>query len=211
MLMIDRWLAGKRNFTAGLLLYDHYGTNTALKNVLAKGETDYSRKLLTEALTEINQAPPKPKVEDKALRVLEVMPKGNDTMLEALQEKWKPKYQLMKLKQHQMFAFGDDNSLETMAKCRELAEEILSIEQEVMQIWAERDYYEAHGRLPNNPTKKVQIPTDPVQLAKFIDTCKRQMRRYRYSSATNPDHAQILADNKLKYKQATGKDYEFKD
>lgn len=211
MLMIDRWLAGNRNFTAGVLLYDHYGTNTALKNVLAKGETDYSRKLLTEALTEINEAPPKPKVEDKALRVLDVMPDSNDTMLQAFKEKWMPKYKLMIFKQHQMFAFGDDNSVGVMATCHLLADEILSLEQEVMQIWAERDYYEAHGRLPNNPTKEVTIPTDPLQLAKFIDTCKRQIRRYRESSTTNTKHAQILADNKLKYKQATGKDYEFKD
>ncbi len=71
------------------------------------------------------------------------------------------------------------------------------------------DYYFEHKRLPNVIDKKFVVPTNPLELAKFINTAARQIRRYRFSE--DPNHQQFLIDNKLKYKLATGKDYEFKD
>ena len=110
-----------------------------------------------------------------------------------------------------MDKYGGDNSASVRAACNELCQQILSLEQECMQIWEKRDFYEKNGRLPDIKTKEVKIPTDPLQLATFIQSCLRQIRRYRLTKDTNSKHAQLYLDYISKYKKATGNEYQEKD
>lgn len=208
MLLIDRWLTGNQNFIIGRNLYDTYGANNALKNLFAKGETSHAAKLLIESLQAINQSGARQKITSDTTSLL-AMPKGSDNMLQAIEEAWKPKYNRMIYLRHKLDEFGTDNSTETRAKCFDICKEVLLLEKEVNALWQQRDYYQEHGRLPI-VKKAYDLPTTALGLGRFIETCKRQIRRYKATMATNTNHAQIYQDNLAKYKAATGEDYETK-
>lgn len=212
MLLIDKWLNGNRNFFVGKSLFEMYSTNKAIKALLDKGETAYSHSLLVKELMAINENGTRPvhRVE-KEKAILLPMPTGGDSVMKSLEAEWKPKYALMNKLRYDLDKYDGDNSLSVRAICNDLCQQILSLEQECMQIWEKRDYYEKNGRLPDVENKEIEIPTDALKLATFIQSCLRQIRRYRATKETNSKHAQLYLDYILKYKKATGNEYQEKD
>ena len=212
MLLIDRWLSGNKNFIVGKSLFEMYSTNKAVKALLDKGETAYSHSLLVKELVAINEKGVRPvPVVDKAKAILLPMPTGGDSVMKSLEAEWKPKYALMNNLRARLDGYGTDNSETARAACNDLCQQILSLEQECMQIWEKRDYYEKNGRLPDVEDKEIEIPTDPLKLATIIQSCLRQIRRYRATKDKNSKHAQLYYDYISKYKKITGNEYQEKD
>jgi hypothetical protein len=90
---------------------------------------------------------------------------------------------------HQLDAFGEDNSTPTRTKCFAICKEILLLEKEINKLWQKRDYYLKHNCLPEQPVPQLQIPTDPIELARRIESLKKYIRRYKQKLAKQPGNA----------------------
>jgi hypothetical protein len=216
MQIIQNWLNSKQNFTVGRLLYEQFGTDKGFKNLLKQnGDSPFNRKKLREDLTAIANGTQKKAISGLSKQmVTKEMPEGNSPLLQALNKEWKPLYMRMNFLRHQLQSFGSDNSKETVAKADPMCLEILELEQQCMKIWAKRDHVLEHGRLPEVKAAVSDIPTDPVALGRYVENCKRQIRRNRtkiIEKPTDPKYAQLLADWKEKYLKATGNEYQEKN
>lgn len=194
MLLIDKWLSGNRNFIIGTNLYKLYGTNTALVNLLEKGETTYSRKLLEEALVEINSTvfvAPLPKPAEVAVRVSLPMEEEANIVLDAIHKEWTTQFNEMKHLQHVLDSYGTDNSQVTREKCKPICKAILELEQSINELWQKRDYYKKHKKLPETKEEdEFVVPTNPLEIAKAIDSATRSLRRNKAALKNNPDKPQ---------------------
>jgi hypothetical protein len=214
MQLIDNWLKGNRNFFVGRSLYKTFGTDDEFKKQLECGGTEQNKSRLLAELEKLNQKQSSP----KSVKVPEAKPElksiapiaeGFDDISDSLEKEWKTYFSEMKLWQHKLDEYGEDNSQLVRDACFDICKKIKRLEQLMMKAVETYDYYKLNGRLPDSPEKKFVLPTDPVKLANLISSCARQIRRYRY--AQEPEHIQLLVDYKAKYKLATGKDYEYKN
>ena len=79
-----------------------------------------------------------------------------------------------------------------------------------MQVWAKRRHFEQHGQLPDAPKATIKVPTDPVEIGKFIEAAKKGIRNNRRKMKDHPDkplYAQLYEEHRAKYKAATGNEY----
>lgn len=212
MLLIDNWLNGKRNFYTGRNILLKYSTNKAIKTLLEKGETPLSVAIMNKELIAVNDRNVRPSTPiDKEKVLLSIMPKGNDCVMKGLEEEYKPLYAQMNMLRYDLDKYGGDNSLEVRMQCHLNCKQILALEQECMQIWEKRDYYEKHGRLPDVAVKKTKLTTDPLELSILVQSALRQIRRYKPTKETNSKHAQLYKDYCSKYKEITGNEYQEKN
>lgn len=215
MLLIDRWLQGKQNFIVGRVLYDVYGYDKSIKELLRKGKTAFAQQRLHQALTEINTKPVKAIVhEAPEVTMFMPMPAGTDEVLVSLEAEWKPLYARMNLLRHKLDEYDERNDADAIAACEPMCKEILELEQQVMQVWKKRNYYVEHGALPFAQPVNDEIPTEPLELAKFINNCKKNIR-YNRLAMHKPGADAQFAERYVKYKDlynlATGEDYKEKE
>lgn len=216
MQIIYNWLNSKQNFIVGRLLYEQFGTDKALKTLFKEnGETPFNKKKLKEELSAIANGSAKKAIIGLSAGIsTKEMPTGDTPLLQALNKEWKPLYMKMNFLRHQLQAFGSDNSPETIKKAEPICAEILSLEKQCMKIWAKRDHVLEHGRLPEVKENDFEIPSDPIALGRYVENCKRQIRRHRKNvidKPTDPKYAQLLSDWKEKYLKATGHEYQEKN
>jgi hypothetical protein len=215
MQIIKNWLNSSQNFTAGATLYKAIGKNTALKNLLAKGETPFAKKLLVEELEKLATVSVQEFLPDVIAEETAVMEDSSNNVLQAIKNEWSPLYQRMNYLRHQLDKdFEDMNSPAAIAYRKPIAREILQLEQKNISLWKKRDYYKKHGKLPFTEETKIEIPTDPVAHAKLISNLGSYIRRYRKQMQDKPDDAkaaQLYNENKAKYLEVAGKEYEEKN
>lgn len=183
--LLNKWLAGKKNYHVGTVLYDHFGTDKKLKQLFAGNPDVYRIKRLEQAITDLMKLPTSVLVNRKPNEQTDVMPATSDPVLEALRNEWSPLYQRMQYLRHELDRF-EGNSTEVIAQRKPIAYEILELEQQCMNIWTRRDHYMQHGNLPEVKNNVHVIPTDPAALASLIDTTKRNLRRNKQLAAKNP-------------------------
>jgi hypothetical protein len=186
MILIERWLKGKRNFIVGRVLYERFGKDKALKVLFIKGETAFAKERLIKSLQELFDSG-KCVASRAANEVYNSMPKPTDDIFLAIDNEWKPKYQRMNLLRHKLDQFGEDNSEDARAKCKEICREILDLEQQCNVSWEKRNHYEEHGHLPEVKDEEFKIPKDPVELANMISNLKKYIRRHKKNFRDHPD------------------------
>ena len=216
MQIIHNWLNSKQNFIVGRLLYEQFGTDKDFKNLLKQnGETPFNKKKLKEDPSAIANGTIKKAVAGLSADIsTKEMPAGNTPLPQALNKEWKPLYMKMNFLRHQLQSFGSDNSPETIKKADPICQEILSLEKQCVKIWAKRDHVLQHGRLPEVKHNDFEIPSEPIALGRYVENCKRQIRRHRANvikKPTDPKYAQLLSDWKEKYLKATGHEYQEKN
>jgi hypothetical protein len=212
MILVDRWLQGKQNFIVGKVLYEILGTDAAMKNLFAKGESGFAKKKMVDALEGIrHKAEGGRKTLYPTPSTLHLsMPDSDDKVLHSLNTDWKEKYSRMNLLRHKLDEFGERNDDDARNACYTLCKEVCEIEQDVMFLWKQRDEYLQTGRLPVVKESKIEIPTDAIELGKFIENRKKDIRRNRKKMIDEPGvakWAQMYNDHKELYKKATGKEY----
>lgn len=209
MNLVEQWLnSQQKNFIVGKTLYARFGHDAKLKLLFAEGENRTTQQRLIQAM----QALMHPVASIGAVAQLPVSTKDpsqkEDAITKALDAEWKPLYKRMYMLRNDMYAkWGSGNSEEARAACKDACGEILELEQQCIVIWAKRDHYLQHGALPAAKEKETDIPTAPVDLAKFIENCARQIRRYRETAKSNAKHAAAREKYKSLYKEATGTEY----
>lgn len=220
MIAVERWMKSGQNWAVGVSLYAALGKDEKLKKLFALGPSSFAKKKLESALKSIatstkKEATSLPASPQKKKDIIDsetdvaVMPDSADNILQAIKNEWTIPYMEMNYLRHKMFGI-DGNSPDAVKARGEMAFKVLELEQMCMKIWKKRDYYLEHGKLPDSPEKKQTIPADPIALAKFIENCKKNIRRNRKLMelhADNPDYAAAYNHYRNIFKQATGSDY----
>jgi hypothetical protein len=210
--IINKWLTGRRNYQVGVAIYKTIGADQKLKDLFAKGKTDFSARRLTEVLTELLNKP----LAAVSIPISEEtsrMPESNNPVLMAIRDQWLIPYQRMNYLRHQLDSIKG-NSPEAIALRKPIVFEILDLEQECMQIWDKRRQYEKTGKLPEVTKDDFEVPIDPAALARFIEAAKKAIRnnlRKMKNEPGKPIYAQLVEQHKARYKAATGNDYETKN
>jgi hypothetical protein len=210
MQMIDNWLKGNKNYHVGLAIFNSFSSNKQLKELLATGNTPYNHKRLCEELTSLSKkqvVTPKISLEQKETAVL---PDSNNKVLQALKNKWQPLYQKMNMLRHNLDATAGDNTATTIEERKKIATEILTLEKECNKIWSDVDYYNEHGKLPEEKDNEWPVPTDPLKLANAINNCKKAIRNNRkkmQENPTKPKYAKLYEDYKQYHVKLTGNEY----
>ena len=199
----------------GAMLYTSFGSNEAFKRLLAMGETPFARNQLVEELTRMVAPGTAIQLQIESIRkeADEMLSSDND-VLEAIRNEWLPLYQKMNLLRHNLDKYGRENTEEAITYRKPIAREIKQLERQCAAGWAKRDHYLKEGKLPFVAEIKLEIPTDPMELAKLITNIKRYICRYRLKAAEHPGepkYAQLYKDYKEQYKLVTGDDYEEKN
>lgn len=212
MYIIENWLNGPRNFFVGKAVYKTVGGDKKLIDLLDKGKTPIAEELLLKAMQKLLQAPALPPV-PKPMETADDFPKTTDPVLNSIREEWLKPYQDMNYKRHQLDQYKG-NSPEMIAKRKPLAFEILELEQQCMRAWKKRDYYLQHGKLPDVADTKKELPTDPVELGKYISNLAKNIRRNKLLMKQHPDkpvYTQKYEQYKQEYIDATGTAYQEKN
>lgn len=212
MYVIEKWLNGPRNFYVGKAVYQTVGNDKHLLEVLNKGKTPIAEELLLKALQKLCAAPAAAPVA-KPMETADDMPVSNDPVVKSIREEWMKPYQEMNYKRHELDKYqGNDPAM--VMKRKELAFEILELEQQCMKAWKKRDHYQQHGKLPDVATKQIVLPTDPIELGKYISNLAKNIRRNKQLMKEHPDkpvYAQKYEEYKQEYIDATGKEYQEKN
>lgn len=220
MRTVQKWLDSKRNYYAGVALLAPYCTDKKLWAWITEANTPERHKRLVELAQSIIAQPEEVKavakpIKDRAIiqRVAE-MPLSDDPILKALHLEWKAPYSRMKYLQQKLDEYGESNRKEDVAACYDICKEIVELDAQVNQIWAKRDHYLEKGSLPDQDADEFTIPTDPMKLAKLIDSIKKNIRRNRAKMTDEPDnpaHVQRYLLYKDRFKKVTGNDYNEKN
>ena len=190
--LIQNWLNGKRNFTAGKLLYNQFGNDQKLKDLFSQGRSAYSEERLLNALKELAADLHKPQTDDYRPVMNEIMPDVPDKVLTALKNEWMPFYTEMNLKRHRIDHYLDDESEAAEIIRGKLAFEILDLEQKCMAVWAKKMYYEKHGRLPGKGLDR-EIVIDQFKAAERMKNLKIYVTRYKNYCSKDPGNARHAA------------------
>jgi hypothetical protein len=210
MQILQNWLDGPKNYDVGVAIYDSIGNDDVLKELFYNGETIHTKKRLEAELRAFldaggtNTLPVVISANDE-----QEMQVSDDSIMLSIRDEWQSKYQEMNLLRHKLDQY-QGNAEEMIAAREPIAFAILELEQECMAIWAKRDYYQKHGRLPDVPKDEPEIPTDPVLLGKFLENLKKNIRRNRKKMTAQPgkpEYAQLYLDYKSLYYKITGNEY----
>jgi hypothetical protein len=187
---IQEWLDSSRHYLVGRALYNTFGKDQELKDLFARGQSAWNADKLAEALEELCQGTAAKVLNDEYAE----MPAADDTILQSLHLQWKTIYASMNYKRHELdhYTGNDANSISIR---RTLALSILDLEQQCMAVWAQRDYYMEHGKLPAPVPTGKERPTDPVALGRYIEATKKRLRRNKANLAKYPDktlYAELL-------------------
>ncbi|MGI4866102.1 MAG: hypothetical protein ACRYFZ_19415 [Janthinobacterium lividum] len=168
---IQEWLDGPQDYAAGLLLYQHLGSNPQLKRTLGHGPNAYNTSCLREELVRLDKqgqgqvvvqlvpvattaavvqlvptAQPAPAA---AAAVTSVM----EQLLADLDKQWKPLYKEASFLQSQLEHAKDNQERGTWSH------KILDLMDEVAVLWEACAHVQEHGELPPVP-----VVTPPAAL-----------------------------------------------
>lgn len=197
MKLITDWLNGKRNYTYGCILYSRFGMDDELKQLFEKGKTPYTEKKLLESMQAL-AVPDIDKKKEPAARYAESFPASHNKVLNSLRDQWMPLYTEMNYKRHQLDKFLFQKTGAAMIRRAKLAMEILQLEKKCMLVWAQRDFYNEFGHLPQ--MEKAEPVVDPAKLADRYKNVQCNVRRYRMLLKRDPGNPRHIA-NMQKYEK----------
>jgi len=189
--LIKNWIAGKRNFTVGTVLYKRYGDDEALKILFEKGKTDYTEKKLLDELKKIVEPVVTLQRTERSTMNHEPFPESSNKVIHSLREQWMPLYTEMNYKRHELDKFLNQKTDAAMRRRAKLAMEILSLEKQCMAIWRQRDHYIGFGKLPGR--EKTEPVVDPMKVVERYKNVQGYIRRYKMYLRKNPADARSQA------------------
>lgn len=194
------WLNGKRNYEAGVKLYEQFGKDALRKKMFRElPVSDYKIRRLQESLEELIYAIQHEKQDDTEKRekvitrsIQEARPesgwsKNMDEVEAALHARWKPLFvEMMDL----CSRVGDtaQAGLKDAAKKIEagrMALRILDLDDACDKIYEQRDEYLLSGKMPGEK-KKVEICVDPMMAPKSLANAQRYVRDYKRKLDADP-------------------------
>lgn len=208
---VEKWLKGSRNFFVGKTIYKTIGGDVHLKKLLDMGKTAHAEELLYKGIKALLLKPSKEVIKTPA-SVVEAgeMSDDADLILKSIREEWLVPYQKMNYLRHQLDQYTGDGA-DAVNRRKNIAFEILDLEQQCMKCWDKRDYYMLNKKLPDVVENTLILPDNAVDLAKMLENIKRNIRRNKIFMQSHPDKpafAQRYFEYKKNYAEVTGKEYE---
>lgn len=203
--LVENWWKNGKSWRGGIIILTQIGYDQSIIDQIKATRNDYAMKLLEDAMNKVlecnspiqKQEPEKP----------DEMPEDSNAVLQALRQEWLPKYTTMNLLRHKLDPLLDDDSDAAMIKRGKIALEILELEQECMTIWAKRDHYIKHGKLPmasDDQDDDLMPVVDPFKAANRIKNLKIYITRYNREIQKDPSNAKA-AELLCKYQEELDK------
>jgi hypothetical protein len=154
MELIRKWYNGSRNYAVGVQLYLQYGDDPALKAFFRNDHTPFREQKLAEELKALLLGDPPHVSEEQAGHSF---PRNNGSSDPIVEELFRQKSALHKEKdllRHNLKHYPNDTERGVAAH------QILKLRKQITAIWAKEQYYQQHGRLPEDDAGI----TDPAML-----------------------------------------------
>jgi hypothetical protein len=181
---IRDWLNGNRDYATGVVLYNLYGDNDAVKQMLAQGATDYRKGKLVEHLQAVLQTA-KPVTIQIAKVPKTVYVKRENTPdarvpeeQDAYRKEWLPLFMEMNNLRHKLRLMPTDEE-----RC-DAAFEVLRLQKECMKIWAKRDYELQYGKQPEVKNTGGAVPTNELKAQQL--NLRTYVTKYKKLMDANP-------------------------
>jgi hypothetical protein len=195
---IREWLRGPKNYDAGVKLYLAHGRDEKLKKVFREPVSEFKRGKLFEALKQLatNTAKVEAKVKiEKEIAIERIAqperkwPKDRDAMLEALHQKWLPKFAEMMNLMSRVYdvALAGEKDVAKKIEAGQMVHRILDLDDECDAIYAKRDYYLKHGAFELEETP-IELVVDPIKMPLALANAERYVRQYKNKLKRQPDN-----------------------
>lgn len=200
---IVSWLNSSRSYQEGVKLYLEHGTNRLLRNCFLEPiETEFKRKKLVEALRGLLEQSREEKTivaqtETVYASTGKQWPQNTkDQILQSLRERWRPLYGEMTTLQGRIHEVAMQAKRDPSKKeeARLMAKRILELDDEIMGIYAEKEYYLKHGSLPV-PVKQIEEDISTEEAYRK----KSNLERYLRDLAGKLDRAEISDHKRTKW------------
>lgn len=203
---IIHWLNGPRDYQTGAKLYLKHGTDKLLRRIFMEPVSDFKKKKLSEALNALVYKKVKTEkkiTETKAVAIERIAasprkwPEQMDDTLRALKEQWKPAFsELMNLTARIYdVALAGTKDPAMKQEAGRMAHRILDLDDLCDDIYAKRDYYLQHNKLPE-AKKPMELVVDPIKMPVALENARRYVRMYK--SQLKKDPSSVLAAEKIK-------------
>jgi len=198
---LKSWLQdGGKAYDAGVKLFLKYGKDKNLHALFTQEqETEYKRIRLQQCVKalydEYTRPGSKVAIVQKQIEQAPVAHKGwpkdnTDPVIQTLNDQWKPLYSELMSAQQRIYEIAlqgeNSNSHKKLEACQ-LAHRILDLDDQLDDIYFNRDYYLANGRLPDSD-KEDPIVGDPVRLADERKNIERYIREHKQLLREDPTH-----------------------
>lgn len=193
---ITNWLNGPREYYAGAALYLSHGKDPVLKRVFSEPPNDFKRKKLVEALRGLITTQVKVETQVEASKTTVIAtekraerqwPEQRDETLQALHLQWKPIFAEMMNLMNRIFdvaVLGQSDPYNKIL-AGQMAHRILDLDDMCDELYAKRDHYLQHGKLPAHETP-MELVVDPMKIPLALQNAKRYAREYRAKLVKNP-------------------------
>jgi len=210
---IRAWLNGSRQYEEGAKLYLIHGKDHLLRRIFMEPASDFKRAKLVEALKGllgVKTAVAKKVAVTKAVAIEHIAvsdrkwPKEKDATLAALHEKWKPLFAEMMSLSSRIYdvAKAGQHDMAQHQEAGRMAHRICDLDDECDAIYAQRDYYLEHGKLPEEK-KPMELVVDPLKIPLALANARRYVADYRNKLKREPGNVKA-AEKLKKYEWAVG-------
>lgn len=203
MKLIDDWLRGGQPYTVGVRLYMQYGADKQMHRLFSsEGESAFKKQKLREALAALatgNKQPatgthkPTPVASTQEV-FAKSWPAAKNTS-DTMRDLWEQARLLLK---EIAEIHGKLDVVPDTDQRRKLAFELLRKDEELDGVYAQRDFYETHQKLPDVAPSFSPI-SDPYLMANRIASLKRYVRREKQKVAADANNQAAV----LRLKQYT--------
>jgi tetratricopeptide (TPR) repeat protein len=203
---IRQWLNNGRHYDDGVALLIKYCTDAKLKRLYTtEGASDFKKTRLLQELQTIFAGAGSPlpggvrgggggvegeTVNGKLPTVNpSKWPAEMDSVVAALFEQWKPLFSERNDLCSRLDAIaraGDEN------KTGKMAHRILDLDDAVDDLYAKRDYYLQHGKLPQAKQPR-KMAVDPIKMAVVLKNHERYVREFKRKLKTNASNVKWAA------------------
>jgi hypothetical protein len=204
---LRQWLNNGRHYDDGVALLIKYCTDAKLKRLYTtESASDFKKTRLLQELQTIYQGV----VDTSVKRAVVIPPTGGtegggvegvaftnptkwpqemDEVVKALFEQWKPLFSERNDLCSRLDAIaraGDEN------KTGKMAHRILDLDDAVDDLYAKRDYYLQHGKLPQAKQPR-KMAVDPIKMAVVLKNHERYVREFKRKLKTNASNVKWAA------------------
>lgn len=201
---IRTWLNSSKDYDAGVALLIKYSSNAKLKRLFqVEGVSDFKKGLLEKELKGLLQTGQQVVEEKKVVQHGMAVnhsrwPGEMDAIVKSLHEQWKPLFAEMNDLQTRLYdvavAGKTDKAKEIAAG--KMAHKILDLDDACESIYARRDHYMQHGKLPEE-SKPADVVVDPVKMVVALKNAERYVREFK--NKLKKDATNTKAAAKLKH------------
>jgi hypothetical protein len=219
---LQAWLDSERDYEVGRLLYEHYGDNARLKQVLGHGPSAYNCEALAWELQklakQVHDAGPPYQIgyigntlgfvglnqpiratEENATETLQTEPAKDFSadidqaaLLIPLSQARRPLYDERTLLHGQLEVLAEKG---TQEEVRQAAERVMQLSRELNANWKIDAYVREHGQLPPAPAPKPGLEAlTPAELVTKRNTLRSRVSKLKKQSHRADDLATVQAE-----------------